>query len=246
MASVLRKRVSGAMVSNELNNKISELWNRHPLEVRGKNHPLYYPKFKTEGILFIGINPSFSIKGFKQTLKGTEYEGIDIEKFYSFDNQDFDVEKAIAIEASARKQHDYFQRFNKIAKETGKDWEHIDLFLYRQTSQSDFKKIIGFSNKNGKLSLNEFGREQLDLIREKIKKIAPKVIVVVNALASEILRKEFVIEKLDYDSKDGFQRLEIDETKIPIFFSGMLTGQRALDNGSFDRLIWHIKRALSK
>jgi hypothetical protein len=31
---------------------------------------------------------------------------------------------------------------------------------------------------------------------------------------------------------------------IPIFFTSMLTGQRALDKGSYARLIWHIKYAL--
>lgn len=32
----------------------------------------------------------------------------------------------------------------------------------------------------------------------------------------------------------------------PFFFSSMLTGQRALDNGSFERLVWHIKKVKSK
>ena len=27
-----------------------------------------------------------------------------------------------------------------------------------------------------------------------------------------------------------------------VFFSGMLTGQRALDNGSFERLKWHLNK----
>ena len=31
---------------------------------------------------------------------------------------------------------------------------------------------------------------------------------------------------------------------IPMFFSGMLSGQRALDIGSYERLIWHIKFAV--
>jgi len=33
---------------------------------------------------------------------------------------------------------------------------------------------------------------------------------------------------------------------VPIFFTSMLTGQRALDNGSFERLIWHINFVLGK
>jgi len=32
----------------------------------------------------------------------------------------------------------------------------------------------------------------------------------------------------------------------PFFFTSMLTGQRALDNGSFKRLIWHINFVKNK
>lgn len=30
-----------------------------------------------------------------------------------------------------------------------------------------------------------------------------------------------------------------------VFYSGMLSGAHAIDNGSFDRLIWHIKYVLN-
>jgi hypothetical protein len=33
---------------------------------------------------------------------------------------------------------------------------------------------------------------------------------------------------------------------VPVFFTSMLSGQRALDNGSYQRLIWHIKYVLNK
>ncbi|HLC54035.1 MAG TPA: hypothetical protein VJK07_00205 [Candidatus Nanoarchaeia archaeon] len=234
------------MAGNEINNKISDLWKKYPEEIRGKYHPLYYPDFNKGGLLFIGINPSFSPKGFRQALKDTEYEGTNPKEFYNFTNLDFQIGKAIAIENHVRKQHDYFKKFDKISKETGKNWEHIDLFLYRETSQLESNKIINYSTKGGKVSMNEFGREQLTLVREEIKLISPKVIVVVNARASEILRTEFLIEKLDSSSELGFQTLEVNGNKIPIFFSGMLTGQRALDKGSFERLVWHIKRALNQ
>ena len=32
----------------------------------------------------------------------------------------------------------------------------------------------------------------------------------------------------------------------PVFFTGMMTGQRALDRGTFQRLVWHIDAILGK
>lgn len=34
------------------------------------------------------------------------------------------------------------------------------------------------------------------------------------------------------------------EKRVPVFYSGMLSGAHAVGNGSFDRLIWHIKYLL--
>lgn len=51
-------------------------------------------------------------------------------------------------------------------------------------------------------------------------------------------------QKIEYDLESGYHNLVLGSLKIPLFFSGMLTGQRALDNGSFERLKWHIKKAV--
>lgn len=37
----------------------------------------------------------------------------------------------------------------------------------------------------------------------------------------------------------------VNDKRIPVFYSGMLSGAHAVDNGSFDRLIWHIKYVLN-
>jgi hypothetical protein len=39
----------------------------------------------------------------------------------------------------------------------------------------------------------------------------------------------------------GYNKKIFNDQEIIIFFSGMLSGQHALDNGSFNRLKWHIK-----
>ena len=39
----------------------------------------------------------------------------------------------------------------------------------------------------------------------------------------------------------GYKKKIFNDKEIIIFFSGMLSGQYPLDNGSFNRLKWHIK-----
>lgn len=50
---------------------------------------------------------------------------------------------------------------------------------------------------------------------------------------------------LDYDDVLGVDMYEIGDKRVPVFHSGMLSGAHTIDNGSFDRLIWHIKYVLN-
>ncbi len=75
----------------------------------------------------------------------------------------------------------------------------------------------------------------------------PKIIVVDNTLARTFLGKDKVGEVdiwLDYEFKFDEEIGTYLWNNIPVFFTSMLTGQRALDNGSFERLKWQVKRAL--
>ena len=51
-----------------------------------------------------------------------------------------------------------------------------------------------------------------------------------------------------FDEKLGTHKiinnLELENT--PVFFTSMLTGHRAIDNGSFERLKWHINFILKQ
>ena len=73
---------------------------------------------------------------------------------------------------------------------------------------------------------------------------SPRAIVVVNALASNLKRMGRALGALDYDEELGVAMYKIGEKRVPVFYSGMLSGAHAVDNGSFDRLIWHIKYVL--
>jgi pseudouridine-5'-phosphate glycosidase len=71
--------------------------------------------------------------------------------------------------------------------------------------------------------------------------IEPKVIVVSNAFVSNILQAELDIV---FDETLGCHFIDLKNKAYPVFFTSMLTGQRALDKGSMMRLKWHIKRVL--
>ena len=93
---------------------------------------------------------------------------------------------------------------------------------------------------------NEFVERQLKLSLEAIKDLNPSIIVVNNALASELICEKFGEEKIPFNEEEGFHTLLLNNgNKIPIFFSSMLSGQRALDKHTYKRLIWHIKKAKS-
>ena len=228
---------------DEINKQILKIWEEFgdifPKEKR--RYPLLFPNPKEDSILFIGINPSFSEKGFNQTLKETKFEKLNIKKFYSYPNESFNIETSIEIEELARDKHDYFKKFRKFKKEVGKEWEHLDLFFFREKTQKDAEKIIEYS----KGKMNKFGKSQIELSLKAIEIINPRLIIVNNALASKIIQGYYKIESKNFE-EEGFDRMIIGNKKVPIFFSSMFTGQRALDNESYRRLLWQVKKYFKK
>ncbi len=230
------------MKNEKINSKIIALWNKyfqHDTEVYA---PMFYDDFKQGGLLFVGMNPSFSERGFKTILKGTEYEKIDPVSFFKWSNISANPElvgDCIKVETHAYENYKlFFARPVEIAKEVGLDWQHIDLFLYKETSQSDFTKRIMCGG-----SLNEFALEQIALFEEALLMIEPKCIIIANAFGSELLR-EHIKNDLLWDKERGFHWFTKGGRKIPMLFSSMLSGQRALDRWSYERLKWHVGEAV--
>jgi len=223
------------MENREFNEKLLKIWKEHKELV--KTYPLLCPEFKKDCILFIGINPSFSNKAFKRMKESRLNE--EKLKYPNFEEEKWIIGQAIKDEKEGKNIHPYFKKFIEIARGIGQDWEHLDLFFFRETSQDKAKKMIEY--KKG-IRMNDFGLKQLKLSLETMKDIEPKVIVVSNALASDIIKNNTKIDSSRFN-EEGFHRIY--ENKTPIIFSSMLTGQRALDNHSLERLIWIIKRALN-
>lgn len=224
----------------ELNTEISNLWDAtfHDNDVLA---PLFFNNLTRGQLLFVGINPSFSDIGFKLFLKNSPYELVDYNALFKWRNarNNSDIISHIsAIDHYALDHHTYFPKLRKIAEHVGKPWNHVDIFFYRQTKQSEFEKLV---LKKGRLT--NFGEAQLHIFMKYLHLTAPKCIVVVNAKASEIIRTSYADEIIWNDEK-GHHYINIEGDDIPIFFSSMLSGQRALDRWSYERLMWHISYAL--
>lgn len=230
------------MINSKINSKIVALWNRYFEGREDVYAPLFYDNLKTDSLLFVGVNPSFSVSGYKSVMKDTEYESLNPGVFFTWKNISSNskyIDDCIAVERYAKEKYkQYFKRMGDISKAVGLPWYDIDTFLYKETSQKDFVKRIYDKSK-----LNSFARDQLEIFNEVLESSKPKVIVVANAFASGIIQDEFK-DQLSFDEERGYHLLELSEVKTPIFFSSMLTGQRALDIGSYERLVWHIKQAV--
>lgn len=91
---------------------------------------------------------------------------------------------------------------------------------------------------------NSFGKKQIEIVWYALKNINPKIIVVANALVSKIMQSYFKDYLSTFHEDMGFHTIKINDRNVPIFFSGMLTGQRALDNHTYKRLKWHIGKSV--
>ena len=230
------------MSIQEINASIVDLWKR----TKGEEArvPFCYSEIKIGGILFVGMNPSFNESSMLKNIEKSGIKGFGIESFKLSDEnlKKQNIKNIIEFDEYTRDNYPYFSKFKTLAENVGmKDkWEHVDLFCLRETSQHDVAVRLGL-NKN---SYTKFAEEQLGIFSRLVTFASPKVIIVANAKASSIYKDMF---KSKFDDEVGYYHTEIkgnSNSSVPTFFTSMLTGQRALDNFSFERLQWHVKRAL--
>lgn len=177
-------------------------------------------------IMFIGINPSF------------DENNIEVnEEFYNIEQNG--------------KSHPYFNKFKEISKNINHHWTHFDLLFFRETNQKYINELL--KHKNGV----DFVFRQLEISKNVIIKAKPKILIVSNTMARHFMgfdknqdQTQGVWMGFDFvfDENLGTHKIvnnsDLDNT--PVFFTSMLTGQRALDNGSFERLNWHINFVLKQ
>ena len=173
-----------------------------------------------DALMFIGINPS--------------YDGNPGNTYYNH---------------SHGQEHRYFKKFVNITKEVNSkkdlskeaklDWTHLDLLFIRETSQSLVRQLY----EKEKLFLDE----QLKISKQILIEAQPKIIVVNNTFARDLLKSE-KHSTPKFDPELGTEKIisPVQLKDCPVFFTSMLTGQRALDLGSYARLVWHIEYVLKK
>lgn len=205
--------------------------------LKNRGYVFQYDENETESdLLFVGINPSYTDKYEKNNI----YRDI-----YSRD-----VDRS------------YFKPFKRIDEEL-KDakvgyngvYSHIDLLIFRETNQKYIDTLMSEPEGCG------FLIEQLEIAKERLSHIKPKVVIVNNAKAAELMGKNRFTDdktKKEYGVWMGLQ-FKFDEefgahrvTNIPeisntyFLFTSMLSGQRALDLGSKERLLWQVRRIFNK
>lgn len=220
------------------NNLAIEIWERNFTPDGLTLIPLILPPLIRNKILFIGLNPSHNPEVFRRILATTEYSLVDLENFFTWTNRnDLDLSTAIGIENAVKERHPYFKKCHEIGDDANLKWDHIDLFFYRETRQNAFKERFYAGNRFTASAIC-----QLELSKQLVNYIDPRLIIVINAFASTIFEDEF---KARFDDDLGFHTIELNKRKVPVLLGSMLTGQRALDRYSFQRLKWFVRKAIA-
>jgi hypothetical protein len=200
----------------------------HEIMKRGLLYPTEIPKNR---ILFLGINPSFRIDhddpyGYNEILFEKEISKIPITDRYV-----------------------YFNVFQNICKE--KEWTHYDILPFREVNQ---KKITRYYNEKDKF-IHDILSQFTSLSKKIIELSEPQLIIVSNAFVRTLFshgdvesnKNKFEIFKTKFSKEIGTHVISEGKLKnIPVFFTSMLSGQRAMDVGSRERLEWHIDFILYK
>ena len=223
-----------------------------------KRWPLLYPPFSKEkgigpgGIVFVGFNPSFNIEN-EETKK-------DIEKF-PFGNEEKIKKLKKEIIKFERNSWQEYKKYFKPIKDLVKGineicdkkfyFYHVDLLFMRGSPQKILADLFGIKDGKPKHYMEFFNR-QVALSLKFIEKLEPKLIVVINALTSHTIKARFNLPSLSREvienGKTWFYEIPLgkEEKKYPIIFSGMISGQRAVDNYSKERLRWHMALVLKE
>jgi hypothetical protein len=203
-------------------------------DVLKRGFTFQYDDFGDVDVLFLGINPAYTL--------GEERS----ENSYS-------LEQSLYFP--------YFKEFKNVEEKLLSSpynlkirWTHLDIMVFRETNQKYIETEL-FRTQEGL----DFIMAQLQVAKARIEDLNPKVIVASNALVRKLIGKERGGEpgqeynvwmglKMEFDNEVGTDRI-IENPKLPnthVFFTSMLSGQRALDNGSKERLIWHINEVLKE
>ena len=228
-----------------LNDKISDLWNRFSIQFSDldckkcmERVPNYYLKPTPNKILFIGLNPAFQDN--KSTINYSFSPPISTERMY---------EIALDNESSKTKgKGNYYGKFYNILHDISdeliseesnqKKFEHCDMFLMRETNSRIVKQMV--EKKEG--GLNQFGLEQIDVLKSYIEDAKPSIIIIPNAMSADYYL-QYVLGNQSINKEKGSYYTEINKIKVPTILCGSWQYGR-LDRFTKEILLSHMKKIM--
>ena len=237
------------MTHDEINSALIKLWKKHFPKPHYKDVFVPMRRFflrnepqPEKSVAFVGLNPSFIEDAMRGLFANIGHPEIEPREFFRWpiNMKIYDAEIDQEFEAKAFESYPYFKQIRLFSR-IYPNIIYLDIFALRETNQKIFreKTILGDSN------LNYFGQYQFKLFWNRIEIIKPRTIVVINAKASHIYeeqRRGTII----YDIEKGYHLDSIEGQQVPVFFAGMLSGQRAMDIWSRHRLFWQVAKLLGK
>ncbi|GAB0174375.1 MAG: hypothetical protein HHAS10_02540 [Candidatus Altimarinota bacterium] len=218
---------------NQINNAILSTFNKY-----GRSCSAFYQigekgLLPERSILFVGMNPAGSRKGFQK------WKGMKKDEYFK--------KNAMDISSYDRYYKIYSDNFGRSKK---RDWNIIDLLAQRSSNQSKIANSIDLIiNRKRKYRAEKLINAQYKIFLKLIGILKPKVIVVMNAKASEYIKfKQFRNQKKRI-GKQGFWEMRLGKKQnltIPILFTCPLSTGRPMDIGTREQLKWNIKRILKE
>ena len=133
------------------------------------------------------------------------------------------------------------KRLHHRHKRCDRDLEfcHHDLFFVRETSQN---KVLAL-----KAKCRDFFTAQWKYSKGIIEKATPKIIIVINAGAGNLIREELgtdffgFIPGTSWNEECGVDIVKIGEREVPVIFTGMLSSTGRINKGTETTLFWNIR-----
>ena len=217
--------------SNKYNARISHLWTRlFQSAVVGQTQtkikmlaPCFCVPEADPDICVVGMNPSHSKRYLKEAKRSA------LESITELNAET--ITSLIELQIEAHKDHPYFKAIKNFLAEIDDTLKacFCDLYPIRHTSQSELMRFI--DDPKSTVLMNELDQAIFDLFFET----NASMIVICNAEASRRFRK-LMNSNLSPTKCRAEDRLRTSHAKIPVFYSSMLSGQRAMDEFSRERL----------
>lgn len=245
-------------IAVDFNRRVLKIWTDFQNEVqiwadfneKPSLMPAYYPAQHFHygmKLLMLGMNPAFNAHRLRRRINNLNKNNNaninaapeEVYRWHPETGPHYE-EHLLTVEKDAFENYlPFFGPQKKFAKQVGcsDSYSHMDLFHIRQTNQADF--VENFVNAE---QYNVFRNAQVELTRQTIRAIRPKIVVIANAgasrLAMDLLELEYVDNLLTQCTLPGLP-------KTRIFLAGMISGGRAMDEYSRIRLETQVKSYLA-